>query len=162
MSTFPSWLRSSVVLAALVWAVAACGGGDDAPSREEFARNADGVCADIERQLKSLNRINPNTPGELSAFLGQLKSRINEGVKRLSELDRPEGDAGKTADEFISTLDDELRNQAIPALDELEAAAKKRDQIKLRAAVRKLDALEETRSDQLARELGADKCGEEA
>jgi hypothetical protein len=161
MRSLRSWLGASLTLAVLAPAVAACG-GDDAPSREEFARNADGICADIERELKSLNRINPNTPGELSAFLGQLKSRINEGVKRLSELERPEGDAGKTADEFISTLDDELRQQAIPALDELEAAAKQRDEIKLRAAARKLDALKETRSDRLARELGADKCGEEA
>jgi hypothetical protein len=152
-------LLGILLLLTLPTALTACG-GDDAPSREDYAKNADGICADIERELSSLNKLDPNTPEELSGFITQLKSKINEGVDRLSNLDRPEGDAGRTADQFINALEDEIGNQAIPALDELEAAGKERDRAKLRAAVRKLEALEQTRSDQLARELGADKCAE--
>lgn len=55
-------------------------------------------------------------------------------------LDRPEGDAGKTPDQFIEALEGELRTQAIPALDEADAAVKAGDRAKLRAADKKLDA----------------------
>lgn len=151
--------RLTVAIAVIAGVLSACG-GDDAPSQEEFAKNADGVCTDVEQELKSLGKINANSPEELSGLVDQLKSRINEGVERLTKLDRPKGDAGKTAEDFVNTLNNELRTQAIPALDELQQAARERDRVKLRAAGRKLDALSETRSDQLARKLGADECAQ--
>jgi hypothetical protein len=157
--------RSSLVLAILLLAaasfVAACGGGDDAPSRAEFAKNADAICADVEKDINTLDKVNPETPAELSNLIDQLKSKFNDGVQRLADLDRPDGDDGKTADEFVTALQSEFKGQAIPALDELETAAKEKDRVKLRAAARKLDALEDSRSEDLARKLGAKKCAED-
>jgi hypothetical protein len=158
--------RSSFALAALLLAaaciVAACGdSGDDAPSRAEFAQNADSICADVEKDINTLDKVNPETPAELANLIDQLKAKFNDGVDRLAALERPSGDDGKTAEEFVTALQSEFEEQAIPALDALEQAAKEQDRAKLRAAARKLDALEDTRSEDLARKLGAKKCAED-
>ena len=140
-------------------ALVACG-GDDAPSKEEFAQNADKVCADVEDRFQQLDNADPDSLKELESMIGDIKSTGDAGIKRLEGLERPDGDAGKQAEEFVSATKSEWNEQAVPALDELTKAARDKDEVALRSAVRKLDALQNTPSEKIAEDLGADECAE--
>ena len=151
----------AVAVLPTVLAIGGCGGDDGAPSRKDYAQDADRVCSDVEDQLERINRTDPDSPDELAAELERIKTAVRKGLRRLRRLERPEGDAGETADQLVRQLDRELEGQAFPALDRLKAAARKRDPVARRAAARRLAALDDSRSDRLARKLGADECAED-
>jgi hypothetical protein len=155
-------MRNRVVPFAVLAAIAAgllvgCGGSDP-PSKQEFAQNADKICADVESRVNELNKANPQSISDLTRFIDQLKSTVDDGINRLQGLDRPKGDAGNTAKQFTDTLDTEYKDQVLPALDQLEKAVVDRDKKALRAASKRLDAVKDTKSNQLAAQLGAKKC----
>src|ERR1041384_8309581 len=94
------------VLAAIAAILAGCG-GSDAPSKQEFAQNADKICSDVESRVNELNKANPQSVSDLTRFIDQLKATVDDGINRLQGLDRPKGDAGDTAKQFTDTLDSE-------------------------------------------------------
>jgi hypothetical protein len=151
--------RALVATLLLTMALTGCG-GDDAPSREEFAQNADKICSDVEDRVQQLDNADPDSPAELERTIDDIKSAIDAGIARLRGLERPDGEAGDTAEEFVTTLDREFEQQLVPALDQLADAARSRDEVAARAAVRKLDALQNSPSERIAERLGADECAE--
>jgi hypothetical protein len=142
--------------------LAACGGGGgggDAPSRHDFAANADKVCSDVSRRVAELNKGRPRSVADLTRFIEQLKVTVNDGITRLQALALPKGADGATARKFTDTADREFRTAVLPALNQLEQAVIKRDKKALRAASQKLKkAQAQKRSSQLAAQLGAASC----
>jgi hypothetical protein len=135
------------------------GGGGGAPSKHDFAGNADKICSDVSRRVAELNRGRPRSVPDLTHFIEQLKVAVNDGIRRLQALERPKGSDGATARKFTDTADREYKNVVLPALNQLELAVIKRDKKALKAASKKLkNAQAQKRSSQLAAQLGASKC----
>jgi hypothetical protein len=147
----------AVLLAAL--ALPACGGDDDGDvSREDYAEQVNRVCRDVERQLNELGIAEPRTRDEITQLIDDVIARSRAAVDRLQALERPGGDAGETADRFVDTLERELEQQLLPALEDLKDAIQSADREAAADAAERLDVLQNTESDRFARELGADSC----
>jgi phage-related minor tail protein len=138
--------------------LAACG-GDDAPSREEFARDADSVCKDLEDATNRLRKENPGNLKEVASVVGELKTETEEAINRLDDLETPEGDDGEKAQRFVDSVKKNA-GELTSALDEMQKAAEANDQEKVVAAARKLEQINAEDVDKLAREVGAQGCGD--
>jgi molecular chaperone GrpE (heat shock protein) len=138
-------------------AVAACGGG---VSKEDYAQDLDEICSDLEEQTEKIGQLEPDNPAELTGQLDDLREAIRQGIDRMKDVERPEGDDGETAEEYVNELETTLNDDFLPALDDLEAAVKAKDQVKARTAAAQLQAIDEERTEELARDLGADECAE--
>ena len=112
--------------------LAACGGGDDAPSRQEFVQDAEKICKDTEKALEGFGE-NVDSPEEAGEAIDKVIERARQAA-------------------------DELEDKLIPALEELKRAIQSKDQQALQEAVTKLQQLEATESDRYARELGIRAC----
>jgi hypothetical protein len=151
----PRTLMAVVLLPATV-ALAACGG----VSKEDYAADLDDVCSDIEAKTEKIGESQVDNPAELSAQLNEIREAIREGIDRMKDIERPDGEDGDKAEEYVSKLEGTLNEQVLPALDDLEAAVKAKDQAKIRAAATRLQGVDEEETDQLAEDLGADECAE--
>lgn len=152
--------RSRTFVAALLipsaLAVAGCGG----VSREDYAQDLDEICADIEDQTESIGEANPDNPAELTGQLDDLRDATTEGIDRMKALERPDGDDGEKAEEYVNELETTFNGEVVPALDDLEAAVEAKDQVKVQAAATRLQSVDSEQSDKLAEELGAEECAE--
>jgi soluble cytochrome b562 len=148
-----------VLLAMLSLGIAACGGGDDssAPTKEEFAKDADKICQDTEKEIEKIGQ-GATSPEELTKALDQVIAAAKDAANKLTDLDRPDGDAGDTATKFAEGFESELNDQLIPALEKLKKAIEDKDAQAAQAAAADLQKLESTESDKFARELGATAC----
>jgi hypothetical protein len=135
----------------------ACGGGSDAPSRQEFAQDAERVCKQTERALEGFGE-NVEGPEEAADAIDKVIERARKAADELADLDRPEGETGETATKFAEGFKKELEEKLIPALEELKRALQSKDPQKLQEAVSKLQSLESTESDRYARQLGIRAC----
>jgi phage shock protein A len=139
----------------------ACGGGDGggggAPSKAAFASNASKICKSAEDKLKDVGQ-DANTPDEIAAAVDKVIAETQDSVDKLKSLKRPEGDAGKAAQEFVDALQSDVEDKGIPALEDLRDALKKNDEQAARKAAESIKSLENTNSDDLARALGAKAC----
>ena len=144
------------LLCSSVIAATGCGG----TSKEDFAKDADEICKDVEKKIQKIGGGGTSSAQQAGQQIDQVKKESRDGVDRLRDLDKPSGDDGETADKFIDTLDRELNGQAIPALEELQAAVQAKDRKKAASALQKLQSLENSQSDKYARELGAKDCAE--
>jgi hypothetical protein len=155
-------LRLSATVAVLVSTVGfvACGGDDDGGgvSKQDFARQANRVCNDVERELDSLSSADAKSAEDVAKLIDDVITKSREAVDRLKALPVPQGDAGQKAEDFVNTLEDELDERAIPALEDLKDAVKNGDRAAAAKAVQDVQKLDETRSDELAREAGATDC----
>jgi hypothetical protein len=139
-------------------AVAACGG----VSKEDYAQDLDGICSDIEEQTEKIQEGGEaDNPAELTGQLDDLRAAITDGIERMRDLERPDGDDGEKGEQYVNELETTLNEEVVPALDDLEAAVKAKDQVKARAAATRLQAIDSDQSNQLAEELGAEECAEE-
>ena len=145
----------TVLLLALV--PVACG-GSDAPSKDEFVKNAEQICSDAAKQLNDLGKA--TTPEEVADQLDKVIDETQKSVDDLSELERPEGDAGKQAQRFVAVLESDIEDKGIPALEKLRDAIKDKDTQAAQQAYQQLAAIETTDSDKLAKQLGADGCAD--
>ena len=139
--------------------LAACGGGDDssAPTKEEFAKDADKICQDTEKEIEKIGQ-GASSPDELANALDKVIAAAKDAANKLSDLDRPDGDAGETATKFAEGCESELYDQLSPALEKLKKAIDDKDAQAAQAAAADLQKLESTESDKYARELGATAC----
>jgi hypothetical protein len=149
-----------VALGLIVAGAAAGCGGSDSTSKQDFADNADKICADTQARVTKLSKSNPQSRAELVNYIEQLKAAAQDGVKRLNALDTPEGDAGKTAKEFTGLLAQQYANEVVPALDSLRQAVTERDKKGLKAASKRLQAIDDTQTNRLATQLGAKGCAQ--
>ena len=153
-------LRIAAAVPLAVLAFAACG-GEDGPSREEFAAEAEKICADLERQGDRLSQSEPDNIGEIATFAQEARGAAEDAVNRIGELEVPGGDEGETAQQWKDAVENEANDQLIPALDSLEKAAKDNDPQALQEAAQQLQQLDESsESDRLAREIGAEGCAD--
>lgn len=143
-----------VLLACL--GLAACGG----VSKEDYAEDLNEVCADIEQKTEEIGQAEVSNPSELSAQLDEIRTAIEDGIARMKDIERPDGEDGETAEEYVAKLEQTLNQEVLPALDELEKAVVAKDQEKVRAAATRLQEIDEEETDKLAAELGADACSE--
>jgi hypothetical protein len=140
--------------------LAACGGDDDsgsAPSKAEFANNAEKICRDTEKELENIGN-GAESPEDVAKAIDKVIDESRQAADDLVALERPEGKAGQTAEEFSEGFRSELNDQIVPALEDLQAALEKKDVQAVQAAAKKLQDLETSKSDTAARELGATAC----
>jgi hypothetical protein len=141
-----------------VLALSACG-GDDAPSKAEFAEKAEKICKNAEKQLENIGE-NATSPDEIADAVDKVIDQSQSSLDELRDLDRPEGDAGEAADTFVAALERDIEDKGIPALEELRDAVRDNDQTAAQKAAQKLQAIETSNTNELAKKIGAAGCGE--
>jgi hypothetical protein len=147
-----------LALIVLVLGLAACGGDDDdAPSKADFAAGADKICKNAETALQNVGE-NAKSPDEVAAAVDKVIEETQKSIDQLQDLEQPDGDAGKAASEFVDALSSDIEDKGIPALEDLRDALKDKDQQAAQQAAQKLQAIETTNSDKLARDIGAKGC----
>ena len=152
-------MRGAALAAAGVLALAGCG-GDDKPSKDEFAASAERVCADLEKRSDELSQTRPENNAEIVEFARRARSTAQDAVKRVRALEVPEGGDGDKAEQWQDAVQREAEGQLIPALDDLEKAARDGDDQRILEAAQAIQGLEATQSDKLAREIGAEGCAD--
>jgi len=152
-------LSLPALVAAAALALGACGGSDK-PTREEFAKSAEKVCADLKKQSERLSTSEPDNIGEIQTFAQDARKTAQDAVKKVQALEVPEGEAGKKATAWKDAVKSEAEDKLIPALNALDKAAGANDEQALVAAAQQIQGLESTESDRLAREIGAEGCAD--
>ncbi len=152
--------RAAGLLVVLALAAIAGGcGGSSAPSRASYGKEVDRLCATLDDRVGALQKKAPQTTDELVSFADDLQKVLDDGVRRLSEVKRPDGADGDKADAWIRELTRE-KDQAIkPALAELKKAAQAKDAAGIQRAVKRIQQVDEHKVNQLARDAGARSCG---
>jgi hypothetical protein len=138
----------------------ACGDDDDggsAPSKQEFANDAEQICKDTEKALENFGE-NVNSAEDAANAIDKVIERARKAADDLANLDRPEGETGETATKFAEGFKSELEEKLIPALEALKEALQSKDPQKIQEAASKLQGLEATESDRYARQLGINAC----
>ena len=147
------------LLILVLCAAPGCGGGDDKPSREEFARDAEKVCAELKKQSLRLDT-KPQDIAGIAKFARDAKATARSAVEKVQALEVPEGADGDKAEAWQDAVTSEAEDALIPALDGLEKAAEANDAQAIVTQVQKVVSLKNTRSDKLAKEIGAEGCAE--
>jgi hypothetical protein len=152
--------RAAGVLMVVALAVIAGGcGGSSGPSRASYGKEVDRLCATLDDRVSAIQKKAPQTTDELVAFADDLQKVLDDGVRQLSEVKRPDGDDGDKADAWITELTRE-KDQAIkPALADLKKAAQAKDAAGIQRAVKRIQQVDEQKVDRLARDAGARSCG---
>jgi hypothetical protein len=156
-----------VLLVLLAFTAAACDGddapsgdGDDAPSQEEFAQQANEICREAERSLDDVAE-GAQGPEDIVAAIDEVIEESRKAVAELEDLERPEGEAGETAEQFLNATRTEIEDEGIPALEQLRDAVESDDQGAIQDAAVRLQRIDSSASNTAARELGATDCAEE-
>ena len=149
--------RLSLLFVVLSMVLAACG-GDDKPSADEFAKDANNICADLEKAGEGLQE--PESVAEIEKFASDAEKEIDEAVKRLDELETPDGDDGDKAQAFIDAIKKDTDDKIKPALAELRDAAQAKDEKAIVAAAEKIQKVDTKEADRLANEVGARGCAD--
>jgi len=144
---------AAVVVAVLV---AGCG-GSSAPSRAAYGHDVDRVCASLEDRVDAIQRDKPSTPDELIAYADKLARTLDDGVRQLQAVERPDGDDGVKAQRWLDALRRQA-DEANAALSDLKDAARKRDGPAAERAIRRIQGLDSSRVDKLASAAGARGC----
>jgi len=153
-------IRLAVALGASVafaLGAAACGGGDDAPSKSEFTKKIDQICNDTQKRLTDVGK-GATTADEIASAVDKVIDESQRSVDRLKELDLPSGDAHDTAERFVKATTSEVEDKGIPALEKLRDALEKNDKAAARTAAVELQSIQSTNADKYARQLGATAC----
>jgi hypothetical protein len=116
-----------LMLTGIALAFAACGGDDEdsGPSKSEFIKQADSICADAEKQAEDIARQgfsdpeNPK-PQEVLDIIQDVIPVQRETLEKIRNLDKPEGDEDQI-DEFL--------NEAEKATDEVAEISDPREAV---------------------------------
>ena len=149
-----------LALLGAVATLAGCGGGEEKPTKEEFARSADAICAELDRQSEELAGADADSPEEFVSFARRARDAAREAVRRVGELEVPEGADGEVAQAWQDAVRTQAEEEVIPAFDKLEKAAQANDEQALVAAAQELQDVDSSRADRLATDLGARRCAE--
>ena len=122
-------------VAALLFAAVPAAGCSSGPGMDEWAGQADAICAEINAEVDAL--ADPgNDLASFGAYIEQVQGLLSEERLRLEALDQPDGDA------LPATMAEYLERQ-LSLLDELGTATAEGDAPRVRSLL-----------DQSARELG--------
>jgi hypothetical protein len=133
---------------------------DDAPSQETFAERANEICREAKRSLDDVAE-GAESPEEIVPAINRVIETSRDTVDELADLERPSGDAGERAQEFVDATRTEIEDVGIPALQELREAVENRDQEAVRRVARRLRQIDSSASNAAAREVGAAACADE-
>lgn len=132
---------------------AGCGGdGGGQLSAAEFRQQADAICAEFEGKLDAIEQ--PSSPDDLERFVDEAVPIIEEGTQELSELDPPD----EFRDEWTRVV--EINDQNLETIQDVQTALNDGDVDEAERLIAEAGANEEE-SDQLAREIGLTKCGQD-
>jgi hypothetical protein len=145
-----------LVLAALA---AGCG-GSSAPTRATYGKNVDKICSTFDDRVNAIQRKAPKNTDELVAYADELGRVIDEGVTKLSAVERPDGDDGVKAQRWIDAFRRQAKDQIKPALAALKDAARSKDTAALQRAAARIQEVDDTHVNQLARAAGSRTCGD--
>ena len=145
-----------LALVALALGVSACG-GDDAPSKAEYAADIERVCNDARKYATGLGK-DASSPDEFAQAIDKVIEDMRSSMDELQELDTPDGDAGETAEKFVKVTVSDTEGEGIPALEDFRDALKDNDQKAAQAAYARLQEVDTQEADRLAGELGARDC----
>jgi parvulin-like peptidyl-prolyl isomerase len=153
--------RAAALLIVVAFAAVAAGcGGSSAPSRATYGKNVDKICATFDDRVSAVQRKAPTTTDELVAFADELGRVIDEGARKLSAVERPDGDDGVKAQRWIDAFKRQVDEQIKPALAELKDAARRKDTAAIQRVAQRIQKVDEKRVNQLAREAGSRSCGD--
>jgi len=144
----------AVVLVGL--GLVACG-GDDAPSTQQFANNAERICRETEKEIEKIGQ-SAGSPGEVADVIDKVIEKSRKAADDLVDLERPAGEDGDIAEKFVEGFESELDDKVVPALEDLRGALEKKDPRAVQEAAQRLQQLEASKSDRFARDLGATAC----
>jgi hypothetical protein len=147
-----------VLLCLLALVVASCGGNDDAPSQEEFADRANQICREAEQSLENVGQ-EAETPEEIVPAVDRVIEELRNAVDELADLERPEGEAGERAEEFVNATRTQIED-GVPVLEDLRAALESGDQEAAQEAATRLREIDSGASNEAAREVGANACAD--
>jgi hypothetical protein len=154
----PNLSRPALALIVMMaaFAISSCGdeGGD--ASRAEFARGADAACALANKRLDLFGEGNPDPDERLQQIRG-VSQALDDAVEQLDGLETPGGEDGERAAKLVASLSEEAR-VVKPVLKLLDRAVRDKDMRAVEEARRRLEGIDEQKSNRLARELGADEC----
>jgi hypothetical protein len=139
--------------------VASCGGGDDdAPSQDEFADRANQICREAEQSLENVGE-EAETPEDIIPAVNRVIDELRNAVDELADLERPEGEAGERAEEFVNATRTQIE-EGVPVLEDLRAALESGDQQAAQDAAARLQEAGSGAANEAARELGANECAD--
>ena len=151
---------AALLIVAAVAAVAGGCGGSSAPTKATYGKNVDKLCATLDDRVSAIQRKAPTTTDELVAFADDLGRVIDDGVRQLSDVKRPDGADGEKADRWIKELMRQKDEAIKPALAELKDAARRKDTAALQRAAQRIQKVDDTRVNKLARDAGSRTCGD--
>jgi hypothetical protein len=137
--------------------LAACG-GDDAPSKADYAADAEKICKDAQKSVQSLGKA--TTPDELASAIDKGIDATQKSVDDLEALERPEGKVGETASQFVDAIHRQIEQDGIPVLEDLRDAIKANDQKAAAAAYKRLQKVETGDATKAAKSLGISGCAD--
>ena len=149
----------ALVVVALAAIASGCG-GSSAPTRATYGKKVDKLCTTLDDRVSAIQRKAPKTTDELVAFADELGRVIDEGVDELSAVERPDGDDGVKAQRWIDAFKRQADEQIKPALAALKDAARRNDTGALQRAAQRIQKVDDTRINQLARDAGSRTCGD--
>jgi hypothetical protein len=150
-------VKAALLAAALCVALGGCG-GSTAPSRADWGKDVDRVCATLDESVAALQRQAPSSSDQLVTFADRLDRVIDDGVRRLRAVQRPDGADGEKAQRWLDALARHDAKVVKPALAALKDAAKRKDTAGIQRAVERIQRTDDTRVKALARAAGARGC----
>jgi hypothetical protein len=147
---------ASIAVCLLALAVASCGGSDK-PTKAEFAKKVEKICANTQNRLRDVGK-GATTANAIADAVDKVIKESQNSVNQLKSLELPGGSDGKTAKSFVDATTTEVEDQGIPALEHLRDALRNKDQAAGRKAAQELQSIKSTAADKYARELGATEC----
>ena len=150
---------AAATLLSSAFVLGAC--GDEGVSKEDYAQNLDEVCTDLEDQIEELGETQATSSAEVANRFDDIRSTIRDAIEKMKDLERPDGEDGDKAEDYVNRVETTVNDEFLPALDELEEAVRSKDEVKGRAAATRLRAIEDDETQKLAEDLGADECAED-
>ena len=133
-------------------------GGDDAPSIDEFASDAEQLCDEGEKKLDEVER--PQDVQAVTTFADDVEKVVTDTGDKMAALDKPDGDDGEKATQFVESFQSDIENQFVPKMDDIRNAAEGGSEQETVKALESIGDIETPRTDKLARDIGAEGCAE--
>jgi hypothetical protein len=143
---------AAVAVATLL--AAGCGGdgGGGQLSAAEFRQQADAICAEFEAKLDAVQQ--PSSPEDLERFVNEAVPIIEEGTRKLNELDPPE----EFQNEWTRVV--EINEENLETIQDVQTALNDGDVEEAQRLIAEAGGNEEE-ADRLARDIGLTKCGQD-
>jgi predicted transcriptional regulator len=137
----------------LAFVAAGCGGdGGEAGglTREEFVSELDQICADFDAVQEEIGE--PESLEDVAELGPEIESEFDAAIQRVRDLGEPPEEIADDVDRFLDLAEEQ---QAV--IGDFVAAAEDADLERVQEIAEEAEELDEE-SDQLATELGAERC----